>query len=105
MNDVAAVLIGNRPIPVRVTGIRPGEKEHEILVSEEEMSRTRESGDYYVIAPMLPELRRDDPNVPTLTREYSSADDVMSRDELDALLRRHKLTVEDGVVFEEDLLA
>ena len=30
-------LIGDRPIETVVTGIRPGEKVHEILVSEEEM--------------------------------------------------------------------
>jgi UDP-glucose 4-epimerase len=33
-------------------------KEHEILVSEEECRHTFQHGDYYVIAPMLPELRR-----------------------------------------------
>src|SRR5580704_18334454 len=36
MVDVAAALIGNRKIKLEVTGIRPGEKLHEILISEEE---------------------------------------------------------------------
>ena len=36
MVDLAAVLIGDRPIETVFTGIRPGEKVHEILVSEEE---------------------------------------------------------------------
>ena len=34
--DIAAALIGGREIPIEVTGIRPGEKMHEIMVSEEE---------------------------------------------------------------------
>ena len=103
--DLVAVLIGERRIDVNVTGIRPGEKEHEILVSEEEAPRTVARGEYYVIAPMLPELRKSDPEERTLSREYSSADDLMSRDQLEELLRRHKLMVEDRLVFEEDLLA
>ena len=36
MVNVAAALIGHREIPIKVTGIRPGEKIHEIMVSEEE---------------------------------------------------------------------
>ena len=36
MIDLAEALIGGRPIETVVTGIRPGEKMHEILVSEEE---------------------------------------------------------------------
>ena len=35
MIDVASVLIGNRPIEIKMIGIRPGEKEHEVLISEE----------------------------------------------------------------------
>ena len=54
--DIAAALVGERKIETIVTGIRPGEKVHEILVSEEEAYRTVERGDYYVIQPMLPEL-------------------------------------------------
>jgi FlaA1/EpsC-like NDP-sugar epimerase len=56
------------------TGIRPGEKIHEIMVSEEERHRTIERGGYYVIAPMLPELRRAALGEPVLAGEYSSAD-------------------------------
>ncbi len=34
--DVAAALVGDRDVRIEVTGVRPGEKTHEILVSEEE---------------------------------------------------------------------
>lgn len=38
----------------RIIGIRPGEKVNEILITEEEGTRTREVDDYFVIAPELP---------------------------------------------------
>jgi UDP-glucose 4-epimerase len=96
IEDVALALIGDRPIEMVVTGIRPGEKQHEILVSEEECHHTFERDDYYVIAPMLPELSRDlgDGNQP-LNREYSSADAVLGRAATAELLRRHRLMVDD----------
>ena len=40
MTDLAAYLIGDRDIETVITGIRPGEKIHEILLSEEEATRT-----------------------------------------------------------------
>src|SRR5688572_18427509 len=70
VTDVANGLIGDRKIETKVTGIRPGEKVHEILVSEEEANRTIERGDYYAIQPMLPELREADHRRGGLKREY-----------------------------------
>ena len=59
VTDIADILIGDRPIKTQVVGIRPGEKIHEILVSEEEAYRTVErSSKYYAILPMLPEIAR-----------------------------------------------
>ncbi|HZB45015.1 MAG TPA: polysaccharide biosynthesis protein, partial [Pyrinomonadaceae bacterium] len=106
VTDIVAALIGERKIETVVTGIRPGEKVHEILVSEEEAYRTVGRDGYYVIRPMLPELRADggEPQQP-LGREYSSADDVMSAGEVAELLRKHKLMVGDRFVYEEDMLA
>jgi FlaA1/EpsC-like NDP-sugar epimerase len=72
--DVAEVLIGHRKIPIEITGIRPGEKIHEIMVSEDECYRTVERGDYYVIRPMLPELQREPMARPARLTEYSSSD-------------------------------
>jgi len=92
--DVAEVLIGARPIETKVIGIRPGEKVHEILVSEEEAHRTIERDGYYVIMPMLPELRSSLPVARPLEKEYSSADHVMTKADLGELLRKHKLLLE-----------
>jgi len=71
--DVASTLIDGRSIDITITGVRPGEKTHEIMVSEEECHRTISRGDYYVILPMLPELRGKEPFTPALTTEYSSS--------------------------------
>jgi UDP-glucose 4-epimerase len=95
--DVAKALIGDRAIETRVTGIRPGEKIHEIMVSEEEAYRTVERGRYYAILPMLPEvLQPEDAQwKPARTAEYSSADSVMNFEQTRELLRRHNLLLDD----------
>ena len=103
--DIAEVLIGKRPVKTVVTGIRPGEKIHEILVSEEEAHRTVERGEYYAIMPMLPELRLPKVTAKTLEEEYSSADNIMAKGDLAKLLKKYRLLVEDRAVLEEDLLA
>jgi len=46
--------IGNRSTKIEYIGIRPGEKLHEVLVSEYECSRTVEFGNYYIILPYVP---------------------------------------------------
>lgn len=101
--DLAATLIGGRDIPITVTGIRPGEKVDEILVSDEEKHRTIARGAYYVIRPILPELRG--PEQPAaLTTEYSSGDNVMDRAALATLLAERRLLVEDVPPGEGELL-
>jgi UDP-glucose 4-epimerase len=73
VTDIARALIGSQPVEMRVTGIRPGEKMHEILISEEERIRSYRRGGYLVIGPVLPELRQGQPAEPELSDEYSSA--------------------------------
>jgi len=94
--DVAKALIGKRPIALVITGIRPGEKVHETLVSEEEAWRTFDTGDYYKIQPMLPELASEQPRK-ALGKEYSSADATMSLKEIHLLLKRYDLLVGDEI--------
>jgi FlaA1/EpsC-like NDP-sugar epimerase len=105
VTDIADALIADKKIKTEVTGIRPGEKIHEILVSEEEAHRTYARGDYYVIKPMLPELLEGEKAGDPLGREYSSAEKVMNRDEVTRLLERHNLMIGDRLVYEEDMLA
>ena len=91
--NVAQALIGDRDVPIKITGIRPGEKLHEVLVSEEECHRVRRDGRYYIIAPMLPELASDAGGEEELKGEYSSADGLLDLDATAALLERNELMV------------
>lgn len=84
--DVARALMGERELPMVFTGVRPGEKIHEIMVSEEERFRTVDRNGYYVILPVLPELREETISEPVLEREYSSEFDNVNLDELRQLL-------------------
>ena len=95
MVDLAAALIGGRRIGTVVTGIRPGEKVHEILISEEESSRTVARGSHLVIKPMLPELAGDlEPAALAAGHPFSSADHLLDRDGVEATLRHNRLLVE-----------
>lgn len=87
--DLAEVLINGRDIPITYTGIRPGEKIHEVMISEEECYRTIERDGYYVITPMLPELRSAPIKQPALTGEYSSANVTLSHADLRELLAQY----------------
>jgi len=80
--DLAEIMIGDRKIDTEFIGIRPGEKIHEILISEEEISRTIRRGNYYVIRPILTEIRGGEIGKPVLTKELSSADWTMNKNEL-----------------------
>ena len=92
--DIAKALIGDREIEIKITGIRPGEKLAEIMVSEEEIHHCIKRGDYYVIAPMLPELQEKGVKIDkVLSKEYSSDDDLMDFEQTLSLLKKQKLLV------------
>jgi len=99
---VARTLIEDRDIDISYTGVRPGEKMHEILISEEEIHHTVARGDYYVIRPMLPELQEEDEAFEViLDKEYSSADHLMDYEDTVRLLKDNSLMIGD-VDFEQD---
>ncbi len=58
MTDLAARLAPG--IPIRIVGIRPGEKLHEVLITAEEARSTVEFADRYIIRPTLQFWRDDD---------------------------------------------
>lgn len=95
MTELAKVLIGDRPIKTTITGIRPGEKVHEILISEEEAQRVDERGGFYAIRSLLPEVRAEQAGGTALPREYSSGDHVVAEAELRRLLTHHRLMIGD----------
>lgn len=103
--DIADALIGNRRIDKKVIGIRPGEKVHEILISEEECHRVIRRGDYYVILPIIPELREDrTEGAAALNKEYSSADDVVSCQAARDILQTNNLLLGDAAFYADELL-
>ena len=104
--NIAEALIAGRSIKIDVVGIRPGEKMHEVLVSEEEANHCVARGKYYVIRPMLPELVDDSSREPnSLDGEYSSGDAVLDRQGTMELLRRHGLLdVPEGFESSEEML-
>ena len=105
MLNIAEALIDDRDIEIKITGIRPGEKMHEIMVSEEEAHHCVARGDYFAILSMLPELsdpQSSEPNA--LSKEFSSEDTVLSLEQTIALLKDHNLMVEDVELEDTELL-
>jgi UDP-glucose 4-epimerase len=105
--NIARALIGERDINVEITGIRPGEKMHEIMVSEEEANHCVSRGDYLAIRPMIPELKNEESEeANALTKEFSSADTVLDLPGTVELLNRHGLILEadDEMPAEDELL-
>ncbi len=89
--NIAKALIGDRDIELKIIGIRPGEKMHEIMVSEEESHHTVKCGNYYAIRPMLPELCDNSDVERVLEKEFSSEDTVLSLEGTIELLEKHNL--------------
>ena len=84
--DLARVIAGEfrtsfEPV---VIGMLPGEKLHEILISEEELPRATDLGGYYVVEPHW--VKSEGPRV---EREYSSAENLLETDaEITGLLAK-----------------
>lgn len=102
--DVATALIGDFTVEMVITNIRPGEKVHEVLVSNEEAWHTVERENYYVIKPMLPELLKKEMAEKVLAKEYSSGDWVMTLDETRQILKQHSLMVGQEIREEGEFL-
>ena len=96
VENIARALIGKRRIKTKVIGIRPGEKMHEIMVSDEEANHCVKRGNYFAIQPMLPELSAGGRlKRPALAKELSSADNVGDLGNTVDLLKKNRLMVED----------
>lgn len=104
--NIAKALVGDKNIEIKVTGIRPGEKMHEILISEEEIFHSVKRGNYYAIKSMLPELNGDSYGKhKVLNQEYSSGDDVMNLEETIKLLESNRLiNIDESTEIEGELL-
>ncbi|WKZ71070.1 MAG: SDR family NAD(P)-dependent oxidoreductase [Melioribacteraceae bacterium] len=97
--DLAKILSEDegKPFNYKVIGKYPGEKLHEILITEEELQRTIDMGNYFKVNPWwIKEVFED------LKKEYSSDDAVVEDDRLvRELIQRSdeemsKVSVEEG---------
>ena len=88
--NIAKALIGKRKIDIEVIGMRPGEKMHEIMVSEEESGFTYKKGKYYAIQPMLPELIAKNHKT-ALKGGFSSSKNVLTLRDTKKLLEKYHL--------------
>ena len=105
MLNVAKALIAERDIQMKIVGIRPGEKLHEIMVSDEEANHCVKRGNYYAILPMLPELAvTGEDSAPALSKEFSSNDNVLDLKGTIALLAKHQLLIGDETTSEPEML-
>ncbi len=91
VENIAKALIGNRKIETKITGIRPGEKMHEIMISEEEIHHSHKVGNWYAIRSMLPEINSEGQTKSILSKEYSSDDEVLDLNGTIALLDKYGL--------------
>lgn len=92
--NLATVLAGGKLPPVQITGLRPGEKLHETLLTEEEGARSVERGDFLFIDPMLPELasRRAVTAGEPFGQEFRSDADVLNYQETEAYVSSWNLS-------------
>ena len=82
IGDLAEIFSTKYKKPVKIIGLRPGEKIHEGLINSSESVRTRESGKtHYVIGPAYYAGQNE-------MFDYTSADDVMTKKELETYLKK-----------------
>jgi UDP-N-acetylglucosamine 4,6-dehydratase len=83
---MAKALAKQKDYPIREIGVRPGEKIHEVLVSEEEMKRVVETESYFVLYPYQ-KLRK--PRLLKNLEEYTSANtEMLGEEEIFGLLKK-----------------
>lgn len=81
IGDIAELFSERSGKPIKLIGLRPGEKQHEDLINESESVRTRSEDVHYVIGPAF-----QPGSGKAFT--YTSADDVMTKETLKAHLTK-----------------
>ena len=85
---MAEALTGRSNYPIKEVGIRPGEKIHEVLVSEEEMKRAIETEEFYIIYGYN---KLKNPKLLREIDEYTSENTrQLGKDEILSLLKKEK---------------
>ena len=99
--DLAEIFSERYSKPIKLTGIRPGEKLHEDLISHAESMRVRFENGFYKMSSSLEEIETD-----KKIFNYSSNQDLLSKQELQSYLESLKIftrSIDDfpGHVIEE----
>lgn len=81
--DMMIKMLGNKDTKIKIIGIRPGEKIHEVLVSRYESQRSFEFGQYYVILPTMniKNIYENYKDKKFINEEYNSLDNIYLSDE------------------------
>jgi UDP-glucose 4-epimerase len=79
--DLAEIFSKKFSKPIKIIGMRPGEKLHEDLISEAESVRVQDIGSHYVLSPAHEKVSKGENLF-----NYTSGDDVMSKSELESYL-------------------
>ena len=74
MTDLAAAMAPS--LPIKVVGIRPGEKLHEMMISADDARSTVDLGDRYAIEPAFVEYQREPLKGARLPEDFSYASDT-----------------------------
>lgn len=92
ITDIAAILCEEvgKPLSYDIIGMLPGEKLNEIMLTEEELLRTEDLGDYYKIHPWWSKLRFDH-----LRSEWSSFDSLVDMSLIRQLITRADMEFKD----------
>jgi FlaA1/EpsC-like NDP-sugar epimerase len=77
IKDLAEIFSEAYNKPISYIGLRPGEKMHEALLNDSESVRTQSTKTHYIIGPAYQSGQKD-----CEMYEYTSADDVMTKQEL-----------------------
>lgn len=114
--DAMGEVLGKIPRDIIHTGLRPGEKLYEELISDEERPRTVDADRLLVVLPAdencssIAQLRTAYGGVPRCTKEWHSGSDVkMSKTDIVEYLREHKVLDKyvrpGGIIPERDSFA
>ena len=94
--DLAHTMIkelGDKNTEIKKIGIRPGEKIHEMLISQNEVSRTVEYGSYYIILPYVPiekpYVKFQDAKAVTFDYYSSATTNILNSKEIVEILRKN----------------
>lgn len=81
-------ICGREDYPVEIVGMRPGEKVHEVLVSEEEMWRAKELDEYFCISGWAEPEDKHGPKMENVLEYSSDRTHQMSKEEIVEMLRQ-----------------